>query len=140
MAEALATTASVIAVIQITGKLVILGYEYIGGVKDASKDLRHLMDELYSLTKVLLDLQDFVRDARNVHSAVLQMLDGQNGPLSGCMVELRRLQLKMEPKTGWRAKMKSLMWPLNEKDTMKHIQQLERHKTLFVLAITKDQL
>lgn len=138
MAEILGVAGSVIGILQLTGKLVSWGYEYIEGVKDASEDLRQLISELLSLSNVLLVLQGYIQDDKK--STTLQILNGHNGPIPGCMLELKRLQLKLEPKTGLQGKKKCLMWPLKEKETMKHISQLERHKGLFALALTADQL
>lgn len=140
MADALGIVASVIAILQLTGKLVSLGYDYIGGAIDASKDIRWLLGELHSLSNVLLILQDHARDDKTLRLTALQTLNGQNGPLEGCRLELQRLQLKLEPKTGLRGKMKSLVWPLKEKEIFKHISRLEGHKNLFNLALTADQL
>lgn len=140
MADALGIVASVIAVLQLTGKLVSLGYDYIRGAIDASKDIRRLLGELHSLSNVLLILQDHARHDKTLRLTALQTLSGQNGPLEGCRLELQRLQLKLEPKTGLRGKMKSLVWPLKEKETFQHISRLEGHKNLFNLALTADQL
>lgn len=88
MAEVLGVAASVIAVIQLTGKVVSLAYEYLGGVKRASDDLRNLVNELHALGGVLIAMKDFA-DA-NPESKTLELLNGQGGPLPGCLQELQR--------------------------------------------------
>lgn len=140
MTDVLGVAASVIAVVQLTGALIALGYDYISAVKSASNDLRDLIDELHSLGKVLTILKDHVQTDKSLQYAALQSLNGQNGPIQGCDVELRRLQLKLEPKDGWRGKMNSLKWPLKEKETYQHIVRIERQKNLFNFALNVDQM
>jgi hypothetical protein len=120
--------------------LVSLGYNYLGGVKDASNELRKLVDELHSLAQVLFVLQDHARGDGLLRSAALQRLNDQNGPLSGCALELKTLQRKLEPKPGLRGMVKYLLWPLKEKETLKYIDSIERYKSLFNLALTTDYL
>ncbi|KAH0607794.1 uncharacterized protein H6S33_002828 [Morchella sextelata] len=112
--------------------------EAIGGVKDASNELRKLVDELHSLAQVLFVLQDHARGDGLLRSAALQRLNDQNGPLSGCALELKTLQRKLEPKPGLRGMVKYLLWPLKEKETLKYIDSIERYKSLFNLALTTD--
>lgn len=129
--------ASIIAVIQLTGKVTSLGYRYISGVTRATKDLLGLVKELGSLVEVLDCLQEYANT--NPQSAVLQKLNSQTGPLRGCAVELQRLQLKLEPKDGMKGVFQNLKWPLQESETSQHIMGIERHKNLFALALTLDQ-
>lgn len=145
MAEAFGIVGSSIAVLQLTTKLVSLGYEYISGLKDAPREIRQLINELHSLSQILFNLQDFIRNRADIQQEILGMLDGQNGLLSECLMELKRIQLKIEPKidqsSGSRMAVKThLMWLMNEKDIIKHISQIERYKTSLSLALGRVQL
>lgn len=140
MADPLSITASVIAVLQLTGTMITLGKDYIKGVKDAPEDIQQLIDELQSLGKVLSTLRDHIVNDKDLKSTALQALNGQNGHLSACALELKRLQLKLEPEKGLRAKINRLKWPLKEKETFQYISRIERHKSLFTFALTIDQL
>lgn len=140
MADPLSIVASVIAIAQLTERLIALGYVYLGGTKAASKDLRELVNELQSLGKVLVVLQDYAQADQNLQSTALQSLNGQNGPLPGCALELRRLQLKLEPKQGLRGMIQSLKWPFKEQETQQHIARIQRQKSLFILALTVDHM
>lgn len=139
MAELIGLTASIIAIIQLTGKISALSYEYIGAAVRAPKDLRNLVEELGALGKVihaLLDLAD-----ENPDSQVLRLLcspgEQNGGVLQLCATELNQLyeELKQFQKKG---NMGRLKWVLKEKDTNKYISQLERYKALFSLALTAD--
>lgn len=65
MAEVLGITSSVIAIVQLTGKLTSLSYGFIGGVKRAPKELHALAGELSSLSQVINALQDYLMQTRN---------------------------------------------------------------------------
>ncbi|KAI5839964.1 hypothetical protein DFP73DRAFT_634096 [Morchella snyderi] len=140
MADPLSITASVIAIVQLAEKLITLDYTYLGGVKGASKYLQDLVGELQSLGNFLVTLQDYVQADENLESIALQPIDGQNGPLLGCALELRRLQLKLEPKQGLKGIIQNLKWPLKEAEIRQSIARIQRQKNLFVLAFTMDNL
>jgi hypothetical protein len=145
MAEALGIVGSSTAVLQLATKLVSLGYEYISGLKDAPREIRQLLNELHSFSQILFNLRDFVRDrAADIQQEILTMLDGQNGLLSERLKELKRIQLKIEPKidqgSGSRMAVKTrLMWLMNEKDIIKHISRLERYKNSLSLVLDRVQ-
>lgn len=138
MAEVVGLVASIIAVIQLTGKVTSLGYVYFQALKRAPKDLGELVNELGSLTKVLTTLQDIAD--KNPQLAALQTLNSRNGPLEGISAELKKLVSKLEPRKGFKGTMDNLKWPLKEADTMQHISRIERCKSLFDLALTTDQM
>lgn len=138
MAEALGLVASIIAVLQLAGKVTSLGYEYINGVRWGFKDIGDLLNELGSLSKVLLTLKDYADT--NLQSPALQQLNARDGPLRGCTVDLRKLQARLQPKAGIKRKIDILTWPFREHEMMECIARIERHKTLFILAITADQM
>lgn len=128
--EALGGAASVIAVIQIVGQITSVTYNFISGVREASKVLGKLVVELASLSNVLIILQDYTD--RNKGFIALKQLEKT---LRKCAEELKTLHLKLS-RTGLIDKFK---WPLREKDTMRQIDQIERYKSLFALALSADQ-
>lgn len=141
MADPLGVAASLIGVIGLVGKVISLGYQiyqHCGDVKQASKDIQKLMNELHSLTPVLVALQDYA--VANPQSVTLQLLAGENGPLWECDRELQGLKQKLKPEKGWKGKVDILKWPLKEKETSRHISVIERQKNLFSLALTMDHM
>ena len=137
MAE-LGAVASIIAVVQLAGVVTSLGYGYIGGVKRAPRDLQDLVDELSSLHKVLATLRDLVDEEGQL--AALEKLNEPGGPLAECSRVLAELKARLEPKTGLKGAVNALRWPLEKQETMQYISRVERHKTLFVFALTADQM
>lgn len=139
MAEALGLAASVLAVLELTSKLLSLGYEYIRSAKDAPEDLRSLVDELNSLNTVLVSLESYFRDQKKPQLPALQAF-GQKGPLHGCKLALQRLLAKLGPKEDFRGKTKRLKWFFEKEETFQHIERIQRHVRLFNLALTVDHL
>ncbi|RPB14018.1 hypothetical protein P167DRAFT_572939 [Morchella conica CCBAS932] len=121
MAEIVGLVSGIVALIQLAGKLTSISYSYACGVKRASKDLGDLIDELGSLSKVLLSLRSHLERVKTTSSvSALQGLNDSDGPLKG-MVD-------------------SIKWPLKEKDTLQLISRIERHKSLIVFALAADQM
>lgn len=142
MAE-IGLAASIIAVIQLTGTVTSFSYGYISGVKRAPKDLGELLNELGSLSKVLVELQNLVDKPQGPGQpqlTTLQTLNSKDGPLEGIAAELKVLLAKLKPRKGFRKAIQNLKWPLKETETMQHIARIERHKNLFVFALTADQM
>lgn len=135
--EGLGAAASVIAVIQITTKVVSLSYGYIAGVKRAPGNLQTLVDELKSLTGILTGFQIHAQDPRSI---VLQQLDV---PLQKYKLEMMKLHDKLElkqRKSGWwGAALVRLQWPFGEAETLGFILEIERFKTSLILAMNIDQ-
>lgn len=139
MADALGLAASVIAV-DMAGKVTALAYGYIAKVKRSRKELDRLVNELHSLRLVLISLQEYA-EANSTQSTALGKLNSLSGPLQGCTRELQDLQLKLEPpRSGIGGIIDRLEWPMKEADTLQHIDRIEKHKTLFILALSTDQM
>lgn len=142
MAEIVGLSASLITLIQVVGKATSIGYGYLGAVKRAPDELQGLVNELNSLSLVLASLQNYVNTYPQ--SEALQKLNDPSpakpGPLQECARELAKLVSKAEPKTGWRKILGRLKWPLQETETSQIIAQIERHKSLFNLALGTDHM
>lgn len=140
MAEALGLAANIFAVVDMAGKVAVLSYNYIGSAKRARKDLKELVDELHPSVQVPVTLQVYV-EANGTQSTALGKLNYLSGPLKACAQELQELQLKLQPpRTGLWGVMDRLKWPLKEGETRGQIERLERHKALFTLAVSTDQM
>lgn len=144
MAEVLGIVSSIIGLIQLAGKVTCLGYGYIGGVRRAPEDLEELVQELGSLTKALTILRNYVDSGAMAGSpsVTIEILNSPDGPIQGCAKELEILRSKLDPigRGGFRGMIESLKWPLKGEETLGHISQIERHKSLFILAFTADNM
>lgn len=101
MAKVVGLVAGIIALIKLTGKTTVAGYEYVGGVKRASKDIKNLLDELGSFSKVLVSLKTHI-ETNGTKPTALRELNEPDGPIPKCARELEELLLALEPRKGWR--------------------------------------
>jgi hypothetical protein len=140
--DGLSAAASVIAVIQICGSVFDLCRTYYTGVKDARKDITRLRSEISRLEIALTSVADLADADDSGKLSVLQTLAKQGGALSQCENDLSALLSRLQgghekeemKRFGWR----SLTWPMKSKDVDKAIIDIERHKSLFYLALTAD--
>jgi len=142
MAEPLSLAASIIAVIQVTSSVVSLCYDYRSSVKNASKEMKQLTDEITSLRDILETILKLVDDgASHPQLSTLQILTKKDGLLLKCKAEMEIVQsdLKPSPSGGLRAMARTLKWPYAKGDVEKKVEQLNRLKSSLTLALTTDQ-
>ncbi|KAL7789091.1 ankyrin repeat-containing domain protein [Trichoderma ceciliae] len=140
--DGLSAAASVIAVIQICGSLLDVCRTYYTGVRDARKDITRLRNGINRLEDVLTSITDLADADDSARLAMLQSLVKPNSALTHCRNDLSDLLEKLKcsqdhegmRRFGWRA----LTWPLKSKDVDKALADIERHKSLFTLALTAD--
>lgn len=124
---------SIAGLIQLTGWVANAAYSYFGSIKDARKDIEGLWNELKALEKVLRELE---KSPSYSQSNARSTLDE---PFQRCFLELDELQLKLKPRKRTLNWIHRCKWPLQEKETGVVIARIERHKSLFTLALTTDQ-
>ena len=133
--DPVSAAASIIAIIQISAKLVELCRMCFSEVKEAKRDIQQLRNEVITLDNILVDLRDLIDTADGTKLSILDT------SLKQCQSSLEELVKKLEgndntmKKFGWRA----LKWPFNSNDVKKAIETIERHKNMFNLALTVDQ-
>jgi hypothetical protein len=135
MADPLSTTASIIAIIQLSSAVV----EYINGVRGATKERKRLRDEVRACEFILQQLKDDADDAEEgeAWSETIKALEGTDAPLGRLRVALNVVKAKLEHHIRLEA-LTSLKWPFNEKEIDKIISAIEREKALLQLALTND--
>ena len=137
--DGLSGAASVVAVIDLSAKIVSLCFQYSKAVKDAKDDIervqRKVGDIAYILEQIkqLLDSQDKTR---------LSTTQGLSSSLAQCLKELGNLQIGLEPgkgrKTMSRIGLRALRWPFTSKQVDKVVSNLEGYKQTFILALQVD--
>ncbi|KAM0798578.1 hypothetical protein BDR22DRAFT_858945 [Usnea florida] len=151
MAEVVAAASSVIAIIQITDRIVGLCKYYIETVKDVASDLRLILVEVSALKPIFENL-DFLMTHNCAVSTAVSILSGKDGAIEGCrrsITELEKLfpsdwkqtagqntSRKQRVKATWAA----LAWPLKENRARKLLDEITRYKTTITLAITTDSV
>ncbi|KAJ5028935.1 hypothetical protein J3E73DRAFT_430510 [Bipolaris maydis] len=138
--DGLSGAASVIAVIDISAKIVSLCYQYSVAIKDARDNIERVRRKVSDIThilekiKQLLDSQDKTR---------LSTTQGLFSSLEQCLKELEGLEVTLEPrktrKTMSRFGFRALKWPFTSKQVDKIVLDLERYEQTFGLALQADQ-
>lgn len=144
-------TGTLIALIQITSKILTLCYDYRSSLKSSTREIVQITDELNSLRDVIESLLRIVERSRedgsgsesgeNSQKATLETIERlfeEGGVLTGCLGELERLRVKLEVREGWREVKRRLEWPLKESEMRRALEGLERWKAAMVLAVVTD--
>lgn len=140
--DPLSITAGIIAVLQISGNVIFICYDYRAAVKNAPRDAKRIIDEVNTLQDVLEQLLKLAETASinaSAHLPALELLNKPDGPLIKCRAKLLALKAKLEPQEGWRAVKKALTWPLRETEVTKALDNINRFKATLTLALTADQ-
>ncbi|KAJ0421236.1 hypothetical protein BJY00DRAFT_110197 [Aspergillus carlsbadensis] len=144
--EGLGATASVIAVIDLAGKVATVLFQYLTAVKHAKTEIERLCEELDRLSATLQSAQ--------------RLLDGPNGDqlrtansqalrrgLNGSYAELVSLEGRLRKKLDSGSSrvmskfgIRSLKWPFDSKDVDRVIAALERQRDTLSAALTIDQV
>ena len=136
--DGLSGAASIIAVIDVSAKIISLCFQYSTAVSNSRKDIERLQKKVSNL--------------KDVFGQVEQLLDGQNktpathnlsDSLKECLWQLEELKTQLEPgktrnamsRVGFRA----LKWPFTSKEVEKCIASLESYEQIYTLALLADQ-
>ncbi|KAF8532006.1 hypothetical protein JB92DRAFT_2781150, partial [Gautieria morchelliformis] len=136
MAAALGLAASIIAVLQLTGASISACYSYGSRVKNASRDKKRIIDQLFGLQKVLETIRGLVEDDEAAASARLPAL---NELLLRCRGELASLNTTLGRDLGRKGRMQALVWPLKESEVHKTLAKLGKLQDLLTTTMDVDQ-
>jgi hypothetical protein len=143
MADPLSTTANLINLLDLCGKVL----KYLRDVKDGPKDCTRLMVEISSTRGILDTLRETVKDAETAPqdkwSATIRSLDKDGGPLKRLGEALTSLHgelYKAASARGLTKVAKRLLWPFKKEDAEKIIKIIDRQKLLLILALENDHV
>jgi len=139
--DPLSGAASVIAVVQVAGKVWSLCWKYYSDAQDAKPDIDRIMDYIQDLQHLFQHVQALAKgpDAAKL-VASKELLERTALEFER---EFKTLQKILEP--GKRQGIlksfgRRLKWPLQKEDVEKIVQLLERHKTTLITAMNCDQM
>ena len=138
--EPLGGAASVIAVVQISDRILSLCGKYSLAVRDAREDIRRLGSEIRALRDVMVSVDEMVQspDAMRLHA-----FNSLADTITQCLSDLNNLERRLDPgrgrKTMGRIGARALKWPFKSKDIVKVIEAVDRHKGTISLALHADQ-
>jgi len=151
MAEVIAVGASVIAIIQITDRIIGMCKFYVETARDASPDLRVILLETSTL-KTIFENLNFLTACNSGVSTTVSTLSGGDGPIEGCRRSIIELEKLFPPdciqttgqnrskKRKVKATLATLAWPLKENKARKLLDEIMRYKTTITLAITTESM
>lgn len=139
--DGLSAAASVIAVIEISAKIVSLCVQYSAAVKDAKEDIERFqrkvidLNNLFERVKQLSDGGDHT-GLSTVHQFEVSLKD--------CSLRLKELETRLDPsklhrnmsRFGWRA----LKWPFTSKEVERIVLDMQKYEQTFILALQVDQM
>ena len=132
--DPLSAAASIIAVLQLSGK--VLGY--LNDVKSASKDRSKCAIEVANLNSLLTALRFHLEESSSTPwYATAKTLAVENGPLDQFKQALEELHFKMvsRDKIG-----DTLVWKFKKEEIVSILDRMERLKTLVEIALQMDHL
>ncbi|RYP53496.1 hypothetical protein DL768_001533 [Monosporascus sp. mg162] len=134
--DPLSTTASVIAVLQLSSEVV----KYVNSAAGATKERARLRKEVRACEDILQQLKDEADDSDEgkVWSETIKALEAPGAPLGRLRVALDIVKVKLMPKEGLKNAVAKLRWPFDEKEMEKTLVAIEREKSLLELALTNN--
>ena len=139
MAEALALGASVVALMQLTDRVVSLCSQFMGHVRGAGRQVAQMITTITGL-KGFLELlkRSIENDTNPEHLPQLRALSRRDGPLDLCTKLMKDIESKMQLKRDVHGVLKALNWSLKWKDIGEALDVIEKQKTLILLAMHSD--
>jgi hypothetical protein len=150
VAETIAVVASIIAIVQISDRVISSCKFYIQAASDTPSELRAILVEISTLKSVLESLQ-FLETYAHAAPALWKQLSGQDGPIEECMRSITDLEKLFPadkfPVTGSQSGSKrckaqlvrtSLAWPLKARRARELLQIINQQKTIINLALTTE--
>jgi hypothetical protein len=134
-------TANLIAVVDMSGKLISYCYQYQSGVRNAAQDAKKIRAEvtgLWGTLQRLLSLSQDEEEHQTSRLPALQALAQPDGLLTECQTELASLMTQMKPKTGWDKVQSSLVWPLKKAEVNEALNRIHRISNGLNLALTAE--
>ncbi|CAI6225918.1 unnamed protein product [Periconia digitata] len=134
--DPLSVTASIIAVLQLSAK--VLGY--LSDVKDASKDRMQCAVEISNLYNLLFNLRVHLEEENPDEPwfTAVRALDVENGPLDQFKQALEILQTTMTDGGRLNKARKALRWKFEKEEIASILSRMERLKTLIKIALQMD--
>lgn len=138
--DGVSAAASIIALVEMSVKVLSLTAEYSAQVKNAKKDIDRFHLELEAFIKVLRSLHEL---AENTEVTELETFRSLTRSFQQCKLDLEHLQMRLEPGKGQKAMsrygLRASKWPFERKELYNLIGILERYKSTFSTALNADQ-
>jgi len=150
MAEVVAGVASIVAIIQISDRIIGACRSYFDSFQDYPKDLRLIYVETASI-KVVLESLTFLDKDDPEDFATLQALGAHDGPVEACMKTMQELSgllphalpqfsTKKTKKQKLGHALTILAWPMKSERAHKLLNEITQYKSTISLALAGELL
>ncbi|KAJ7111390.1 ankyrin repeat-containing domain protein [Mycena epipterygia] len=143
MAEVVGFVSSIAGLVALAGQITKISYGYLSDMRDAKRTRGQYLTELSAFTDALLHAEKAAVDAEKLDPLAPRPASLSAKVLDDCRDQLDLLRQNLKgpaADSSGLARLKStLVWPLEEKQTKKHIDMLHRFRSIFadyVSAIT----
>lgn len=137
--DGLSAAASVIAVVDVSAKVLILCSQYYKAVASARADIGRLQGQVQGIKTTLDHARDLIESPQGVSLSTSRDLEKQLGE---CKAILERLHDELQTsahKAKHLAWIRSLKWPFSSKQVLATIESLERHHRQIMDGLLVDQ-
>jgi hypothetical protein len=142
MADPLSIAASLIAVLELTTKIISSCHKYRCGVQRAQKDIGRILDEAKVLRDVLEEVIRLLEEGETEGTANAPSLRKMNlagGLFSELLSDLSRLETRLRPSTNkWKRLGDKLLWPLQESDVKRALDSIQRLRGIVQVGLAVD--
>jgi hypothetical protein len=129
---------TLIAIVEISSKLVSVCYEYRTSVKGARREISHILDEIIVVRTLVERLIDVAEQSDDAALPSLKAVNGPNAPLQRCLEELKDLKSALKLNGNLKPRSVALLWPLKQKEVEGRLAALGRIKATLQLAVGAD--
>lgn len=129
---------TLIAIAQISSKLVSVCYEYRSSVKGSRREISSILDEIIVVRTLVERLIDIAEQSEDVALPSLKTVNGANAPLQSCLEELGDLKSALKLDRNFKSRSVALLWPLKKKEVEGRLAALGRIKATLQLAVGAD--
>ena len=139
MTDPLSVTASIVALLEFSAKVIV----YLSDVKNGSEDRGKVLSEVASVNCMLYSLQEKAHEDKqnDAWSSTFQSLDVPTGPLDEIRTALESLSKKLAPpSTSLKKVRKAMTWPFQKGEIKEILERIERAKALLNLARQNDHM
>ncbi|KAL2399710.1 Ankyrin-1 [Exophiala dermatitidis] len=110
---------------------------YVNSVKERSKNIQELHNELLLLGEVLSGLRDFLQ-SESARKSIFATNSVLHRALQDCRSRIERIGDKLKVSNGGKVSrtLEKLMWPFEQKEVMHMVENLRRYTQTFQFALT----
>ena len=138
MADPLSITASVVAILQLTGEVI----KYLNDVKDAPKECQQCTLEACNLQNLLFNLRYRLEEGQSSDPwfTAIRALAVAGGPFDQYKQALEQLQAKLVADGTVQKVIQRLVWKFTKTEIASILRRMERLKSLVSIALEMDHL